>query len=92
MTVRLSIVAPANTVAAIDWYGPGEHAVDPPAGSALLVDHGSQTDRAIGVGEWVTSRRDRTLEPFTWCRHNAVIREGGVVSEMGPRGRELRPL
>ena len=80
----------------IRWYPQGHTCTDPTPASILLVDHGTDTDKAIGFGERVTALRHPELKPYAWCRHNGLVRldegAGPMVSEMGPRGRELHSL
>lgn len=81
----------------IRWYGPGEHCENPTPGDVLLVDRGDGIAWLIERGQWLEShlwRRD--LQGFTWNNHCGLIRNDGVlgdmVSEMGFKGHELRPL
>ena len=78
------------------WYEAGEHCADPIPGDVILVDHLTLLAKAISGGETIEShlwRKD--LKGFTWLDHCGIIRNDSgefMVSEMGPRGHELRPL
>ena len=96
MSSRLAVRVPAFS---IRWYASGEHCSDPSPGDWILVDHGTDVDRAVGIGEWLTAHlSDRALLPFVWCRHAGLVYStsdpitGPIVSEMGPGGHERRAL
>jgi hypothetical protein len=78
------------------WYEAGEHCDDPVAGDVILVDHTTLLAKAISTGETIESHLWRhDLKGFTWLDHCGIIRNDAgefMVSEMGPRGHELRPL
>lgn len=74
------------------WYGPGEQPRAVTPGSILLVDHGNDVSTAIRWGQRVESLTNRAIRGFTWNDHAALVIDGDVVSEMGVRGHELRPL
>ncbi len=80
----------------IRWYGPGEECTDPLNGDILLVDHGTFASTIIEDLEKVITLRSPELRGYTWCGHSANIRvddgTAPVVSEMGFKGLERRPL
>jgi hypothetical protein len=84
----------------IRWYGPGQHCTNPTADDLILVDHGTDVSWAIRRGQWLIAHLplvgEPELKPYTWLDHTAVIREDQygdfTVSEMGPRGHEIRGL
>jgi hypothetical protein len=79
----------------VRWFAAGEHCADPRSGDVLLVDHGTWADDAIKLGQEALCASEPDLKGFTWCAHTALVRCDGpepMVSEMGFRGFERRPL
>ena len=90
------IVASCESVT-LRWFEKGEHCDDPIAGDVILVDHGTSLAWAISSGQTLASHLWRhDLHGFTWLDHCAFIRDDVAsdfaVSEMGPRGHEIRSL
>lgn len=86
---QLGLLVPAHT---LTWYGPGQRASGVRAGSILLVDHGGAASNFIRFGQKIESLTNRSLHGYTWNDHAAVVIQNDVVSEMGPKGHELRSL
>lgn len=78
------------------WYPEGQHCTNPTDGDVILVRHIGDVATGISIGESILSKTtQKELRDFTWLDHSAIIRNvGGVwmVSEMGPRGWEIRKL
>jgi len=97
MTERshFALVVPNHTVR---WYAEGEHCTDPQNCDIILVDHGTVASTLVEDAEKLGTIREPELRPYTWCGHAGVIRTGlassigPMVSEMGFRGYERRPL
>ena len=88
---RLGLIVPPHDP--LTWFPSGAHVVGAVAGDILLVDHGTDVARAIAVGQWfIAHTTQRELRGFTWNDHTAFVIDEGHVSEMGPRGHEIRAL
>lgn len=94
MTSRLRLLVPPHS---LRWYAEGSHCTNPNDGDILLVRHLTDVATGISIGEKILSRTtQKELKGYTWLDHTAIIRRNlvghSMVSEMGPRGWELRSL
>jgi hypothetical protein len=91
---ELALTVPPHSVR---WFEKGEHCADAVDGDLLLVRHHTLLADAISAGQEALLLTQPDLEGFTWNDHCAIIRGHDsslrtMVSEMGPRGYERRPL
>ena len=80
----------------VGWYPAGIDCTDSVDGDLFLIDHGTWEDDAIQLAQKALLLTEPDLEGFTWCAHTA-FRRGAfageeMLSEMGPRGYERRPV
>jgi len=93
MSKEFGHIVPPHSVRFFDY---DVACVDAAPGDWLLVDHGTGVSKGIEIGQSIiaaTTQKD--LRDFTWPDHSAFVTEDNgqiLVSEMGPRGHELRPL
>lgn len=93
MSDTFRLIVPNHSVR---WYPPGQHCVDAQTGDELLVKHSTIFADAITAGQEAMAVTRPQLRGYTWPDHDAFIRGSKdgrtMVSEMGPRGYERRPL
>ncbi len=93
MSDSFRLVLPPHRVR---FYPEGSECKDPWDGDLILVDHGTLASHIIEDAEKIATFREPQLRGYTWCGHVGVIRTTlgatKMVSEMGFRGYERRPL
>ena len=93
MSDTFALVVPPHS---IRWLPPGQDCHDAQTGDELLVKHNTILADAITIGQDAMALTRPQLRGYTSLDHNAFIRGSKdgrtMVSEMGPKGYERRPL